>query len=77
VNHVGARNGDVAITSTFKLPAYTTAKLVSSYSPTSRLRLSLDIDNLFNETYYPSSYQQTWVAAGEERRVTLKAEYKF
>lgn len=77
VNYVGARNGDVAITSTFKLPAYTTAKLVSSYSPTSRLRLSLDIDNLFDETYYPSSYQQTWVAAGEERRVTLKAQYKF
>nr|WP_315400829.1 TonB-dependent siderophore receptor [uncultured Duganella sp.] len=77
LNHVGERNGDVAITSTFKLPSYTTAKLVSSYSPTVRLRLSLDIDNLFDKTYYPSSYQQTWVAPGEERRVTLKAQYKF
>ncbi|HWW70879.1 MAG TPA: TonB-dependent receptor, partial [Duganella sp.] len=77
LNYVGERNGDVAISSTFRLPSYTTAKLVSSYSPTSKLRLSLDVDNLFDKTYYPSSYQQTWVAAGEERRVTLKAQYQF
>jgi iron complex outermembrane receptor protein len=76
-NHVGERNGDVAISSTFKLPAYTTAKLVSSYWPTAKLRLSLDVDNLFDKVYYPSSYQQTWVAAGEDRRVTLNAQYKF
>jgi iron complex outermembrane receptor protein len=77
LNYVGERNGDVAISSTFKLPAYTTAKLVSSYWPTARLRLSLDVDNLFDKVYYPSSYQQTWVAAGEDRRVTLNAQYKF
>lgn len=76
-NYVGERNGDVAISSTFKLPAYTTAKLVSSYWPMAKLRLSLDIENLFDKVYYPSSYQQTWVAAGEERRVTLNAQYKF
>jgi iron complex outermembrane receptor protein len=77
LNYVGERNGDVAISSTFKLPAYTTAKLVSSYWPTARLRLSLDVDNLFDKVYYPSSYQQIWVAAGEDRRVTLNAQYKF
>jgi iron complex outermembrane receptor protein len=76
-NHVGERNGDVAVSSTFKLPAYTTAKLVSSYSPTKKLRISLDIDNLFDKVYYPSSYQQTWVAPGEDRRVTLKVQYKL
>lgn len=76
-NHVGERNGDVAVSSKFKLPAYTTAKLVFSYSPTSKLRLSLDVDNLFNKVYYPSSYQQTWVAPGEDRRVTLKLQYKL
>ncbi len=77
LNYVGERNGDVAVSSTFKLPAYTTAKLVSSYSPSKKLRISLDVDNLFNKVYYPSSYQQTWVAPGEDRRVTLKAEYKL
>lgn len=77
VNYVGERNGDVAVSSTFKLPAYTTARLVSSYSPTKKVRLSLDVDNLFNKVTYPSSYQQTWVAPGEDRRVTLKIEYKL
>lgn len=77
INYVGERNGDVAVSSTFKLPAYTTARLVSSYSPTKKVRLSLDVDNLLNKVYYPSSYQQTWVAPGEDRRVTLKIEYKL
>jgi iron complex outermembrane receptor protein len=77
VNYVGERNGDVAISSSFKLPAYTTARLVSSYSPNSKLRLSLDVDNLFDKVYYASSYQQTWVQPGESRRVTLKLQYKL
>ncbi|MYN24998.1 TonB-dependent siderophore receptor [Duganella levis] len=77
INYVGERNGDVAVSSTFKLPAYTTARLVSSYSPTKKVRLSLDVDNLLNKVYYPSSYQQTWVAPGEDRRLTLKIEYKL
>ena len=77
VNYVGERNGDVAISRSFTLPSYTTAKLVSSFDATPRLRLSLDIDNLFNKVYYASAYQQTWVAPGDERRVTLKARYKF
>lgn len=76
-NYVGERNGDVAISSTFKLPAYTTAKLVSSWSPTSKLRLSLDVDNLFDKVYYASSYQQTWVQPGESRRITVKLQYKL
>ncbi|WP_343732785.1 TonB-dependent siderophore receptor [Duganella sp.] len=77
LNYVGERNGDVAISSTFRLPAYTTAKLVSSYALTKQLRLSLDIDNLFDKVYYPSSYQQAWVAPGEDRRITLKVQYKL
>ena len=77
VNYTGERNGDVAISSTFMLPAYTTAKLVSSYSPNKKLRLSFDVDNLFNTQYYASSYQQVWVNPGSDRRFTLKAQYKM
>ncbi|RFP09204.1 MULTISPECIES: TonB-dependent siderophore receptor [unclassified Duganella] len=76
-NYVGERNGDVAISSTFKLPAYTTTKLLSSYAPNSRLRLSLEVDNLFDKAYYQSAYQQTWVAPGEDRRARLTARYTF
>ncbi len=77
MNYTGERNGDVAVTSTFNLPAYTTVKLLSSYSPNKKLRLSLDVDNLLNKQYYASSYQQTWVNTGSDRRITLKAQYKL
>ncbi|MET0320239.1 MAG: TonB-dependent siderophore receptor [Duganella sp.] len=77
VNYVGARNGDVAISRSFTLPAYTTAKLVATYDATRQLRLSLDVDNLFDKVYYASAYQQTWVAPGEDRRVKLTAHYQF
>lgn len=77
VNYVGKRNGDVAISSTFNLPAYTTIKLITAFTPTRNLRLSLDVDNLLNKTYWSSSYQQVWVNPGAERNVTAKLQYKF
>jgi iron complex outermembrane receptor protein len=77
VQHVGERLGDVAASSSFKLPGYTTAKLVASYAPNPALRLSLNIDNLFNRTYYASSYSQAWVAPGAERNITFNLHYRF
>jgi iron complex outermembrane receptor protein len=74
---VGERMGDVAFSSGFKLPAYTTFKLISSWSPSKNLRLSLNIDNLFNKRYYASSFSQVWVAPGAERTITLNLNYKF
>nr|ABK64085.1 putative ferrichrome-iron receptor [Janthinobacterium lividum] len=77
VQYVGERLGDVAVSSSFTLPAYTTAKLLASYSPTAKLRLALSVENLFNRSYYASSYSQLWVAPGAERTVTLNAHYRF
>lgn len=77
LNYVGERRGDVAASSGFMLPAYTTAKLISSYAPNDKLRISLNIDNLFNKTYYASSYSQVWVNPGAERTATLNLHYKF
>ena len=77
LNYVGERLGDVALSSNFKLPAYTTARLISSYSPNKKLRFSLNVDNLFNKTYYASSYSQVWVAPGTERTISFNAHYKF
>ncbi|SFU91339.1 TonB-dependent siderophore receptor [Pseudoduganella namucuonensis] len=77
LNYVGERLGDVAISSNFRLPAYTTAKLISSWSPNKKLRLALNVDNLFNKRYYASSYSQVWVAPGTERTITLNLNYKF
>ena len=77
LQYVGERMGDVAVSSKFTLPAYTTARLLASYSPTPRLRLALNVENLFNRSYYASSYSQLWVAPGAERTVTLNAHYRF
>ncbi len=77
LTYVGERMGDVAFTSNFKLPAYTTFKLISSWQPTKNLRIGLNVDNLFNKRYYASSYSQVWVAPGQERTITLNLNYKF
>lgn len=77
LTYVGERLGDVAFTSNFKLPAYTIARLISSWSPTKNLRLALNVENLFNKRYYASSYQQVWVAPGQQRTITLNLNYKF
>ena len=75
--YFGERFGDVAVSSDFKLPAYTTVRLISSYTPNKKLRLSLNVDNLFNKTYYASSYSQVWVSPGTARTITFNAQYKF
>ena len=77
LNYVGERFGNVAASSRFTLPSYTTARLISSYAPSARLRLSLNIDNLFNRTYYASSYSEAWVNPGAERSATLHLHYRF
>ncbi|MBK1891265.1 TonB-dependent siderophore receptor [Undibacterium sp. 14-3-2] len=77
INYVGERLGDVAVSSDFTLPAYTTVKLMSSYNPDKTTRLSLNVDNLFNKRYYASSYSQLWVAPGTERSIRLNLHHKF
>lgn len=61
----------------FDLPQYTLAKLVAYWRMNRTLRLSLDVDNLFDKTYYTNSFQRTWVAVGAPRTVTLGAQLKF
>ncbi|KQW87268.1 hypothetical protein ASC94_28115 [Massilia sp. Root418] len=77
MNYAGERLGDVAASTGFRLPAYTTARLLAAYSPTSRLRVSLNVDNLFNRVWYASAYSQLWVAPGAERTVTATLSYRF
>ncbi|HEV2612951.1 MAG TPA: TonB-dependent siderophore receptor [Noviherbaspirillum sp.] len=64
-------------TPSFDLPAYTVAKIAAywRYSPT--LRFSLDIDNVFDKTYYNNSFQRTWVTPGAPRTITLGMQAKF
>jgi iron complex outermembrane receptor protein len=75
VTHVGARIGQTA--TSFELPAYTTAKLVGHWRISPTLRATLDVDNLFDATYYASSYSRVWVTPGTPRTVTLGLQAKL
>jgi iron complex outermembrane receptor protein len=84
VTHVGKRLGEArtqaeadAATPAFDLPSYTTAKLVAYWRINPRLRATLDVDNLFDTTYYTSSYNRLWVAPGTARTITIGLQAKF
>ena len=80
LNYVGEREGSVAPVNPvdlFQLPAYTTVKLIGSYAIGKAWKLSLDVDNVFDKTFYSSSYAQWWVYPGNGRKFTLAAQYKF
>jgi iron complex outermembrane recepter protein len=74
VTHVGERFGD---TGEPRLPGYTVAKLTAYWSATPQLRLSLDIDNLFDRTYYASAYNRVWITPGSPRSAVAGVQYKF
>lgn len=73
--YVGGRNGFVG--SDFELPSYTTARVFAELNPSERLSVRLDIDNLFDETFYTNSYADVWVQPGAPRQFRLTAKYSF
>lgn len=73
--HMGERLGQGS--AAFDLPAYTTVKAVAYWRLSPTLRVSLDVDNLFDTTYYTSSYSRVWVTPGNARAVTLGVQAKF
>lgn len=84
ITHMGKRLGQArtqaeadAGTPAFDLPAYTTAKLVAYWRINPKLRLTLDVDNLFDTTYYTSSYSRVWVTPGSGRTITVGLQARF
>lgn len=69
------RNGFVG--SDFTLPSYTTVRLFGEIEPVDHLSLRLDIDNLFDETFYTNSFANVWVQPGAPRQWRLTATYSF
>jgi iron complex outermembrane receptor protein len=84
ITHVGKRLGQArtqaeadAGTPAFDLPSYTTTKLVAYWRLDPSLRLTLDVDNLFDKTYYASSYSRVWVTPGMARTITVGLQARF
>ena len=75
--YVGERFGDVAASSDFRLPGYTTARLTAAYAPDKRWRIALSADNLFDRRYYASSYSRLWVMPGSTRTATATLSYRY
>ncbi|MEP2101604.1 MAG: TonB-dependent siderophore receptor [Parasphingorhabdus sp.] len=75
VIHVGERNGEVG--GDFDLPDYTTVRLFGQIEPIENLALRVDIDNLFDETFYTNSFANVWVQPGAPRTVRVSARFKF
>ncbi len=75
VNYVDKRLGETA--TEFYLPSYTLVKLLASWQPTDQLKLSVDVNNLFDKRYYASSYARLWVAPGTPRTFTARVSYTF
>lgn len=67
-HYVGERFGDVAVTSSFVLPAYTTVKLVGDYEINKNTKINFYVNNLLNRQFYTSAYSPMWVQPGSERQ---------
>lgn len=69
VRYVGKRSGDAQ--NSFSLPAYTLADLLAYWQYSKTVRVTLNVDNLFDKTWYASSYSSVWVLPGAGRTVRL------
>ncbi|WP_431018805.1 TonB-dependent siderophore receptor [Burkholderia cepacia] len=78
VRYVGARPGDSA--NSFTLPSYVLADAFATYDTRigkQKLSFQLNVKNLFNRTYYPSSANRYFVAIGDARQVSLLTTLQF
>ena len=73
--YVGKRNGFVG--SDFTLPDYTTLRVFGEIQPVKNISFRLDIDNLFNETFYTNSFADVWVGPGTPRSFRISMAYNF
>lgn len=76
--YVGERAGDAA--DSFRLPAYTVSDAFARLDTRvggHNLQLQLNLNNLFNRQYYPSSVSQYMVSMGDPRQVVLSSTVEF
>ncbi|WP_372761150.1 TonB-dependent siderophore receptor [Pseudoalteromonas sp.] len=73
--YVSKRNGFFG--SDFTLPSYITARAFLRYALTNTITLSGEVDNLFNEKYYTSSFSDAWVQPGTPRSLRASISYQF
>ena len=75
VLYVDDRNGFVG--SDFELPSYTTFRAFAEIEPVDNISVRLDVDNIFDETFFTNSFADVWVQPGAPRRFRVSARYDF
>lgn len=76
--YVGERAGNAS--NDFDLPAYTVADAFASYETQldeHKVRLQLNVKNLFDKVYYTSAVNRYFVALGDARQVSLSSTFEF
>lgn len=76
VVYMGERSGNYIDTG-FNLPAYTLLNMYGYYQPNERVRYQLNVNNMLDKHYYPASYSNLWIQAGEPRNASLSMQWKF
>jgi len=61
----------------FYLPSYTLVRLNAYWHPSPNLRVSLEVDNLLNKTWYSSTLGRIAAVPGDERTIMLGVTLKF
>ncbi|MBF4206968.1 TonB-dependent receptor [Pseudomonas donghuensis] len=76
--YVGERAGNAE--NDFELPGYTVADAFASYETRldeHKVRLQLNVKNLFDRTYYSSAVNRYFVSVGDARQVSLSSTLEF
>lgn len=76
--YVGERAGNAQ--NDFTLPAYTVADAFASYQTLfegQKLRLALNVNNLFDRVYYTSAVSRYFVSMGDSRQLVLSSTLEF
>ncbi|MCU4677116.1 TonB-dependent siderophore receptor [Catenovulum sp. 2E275] len=74
--YIDERLGDAADLS-FRLPDYQVVNVFAHLNLTGQTRVSITINNLFNERYIESSYNALWAYPGAPRMVKAALSYEF
>ncbi len=75
VSYVGERTGNDA--GTFDLPDYTTVRALSYWQATKNVRVTFDVDNLFDSTFYTGSVNENIVVPGAARTFMAGVQISF
>ncbi|MBD3586922.1 TonB-dependent siderophore receptor [Salinimonas sp. HHU 13199] len=75
-HYVGDRLGETTDPD-YILPSYSLVNISASMAMTTNLSLNVDVNNLFDETYFENSYHKLWTMPGSPLNYTASVKYQF